>query len=149
MKTEIKNELEELKSGLANLDNSKIYSPPEGYFDSMQKSVLDTIDIERRKANKVVKLRWMMGIAASLVLILGVVFAMQFQTPKQDALSKEEIYEYLEENIESFDEESLTNLNTEIYTDFESESYPDNEILNDYLNESIDDLTEEDIEQIF
>ena len=149
MKSEIKSELEELKSGLANLDNSKIYSPPEGYFDKMQKSILDSIETEMNQGNKVIKMRWLMGIAASLMLVFGVLFMINSQSTTSDALTIEDAYEYLDDNIESIADESLADIIVEENYDFDEGFYPDNDALDDYLEESLDDITEEDLEQIF
>jgi len=149
MKSEIKSELEELKSGLANLDNSKIYSPPEGYFEKMQKSILDSIETDINQSKRIIRLRWLVGIAASLLLILGVIFMINSRSTTSNSLTMEDAYEYLDDNIESIDDESLTDIIVEEDYDFDDGGYPDNDVLDDYLEESLDDITEEDLEQIF
>ena len=149
MKSEIKSELEELKSGLANLDNSKIYSPPEGYFEKMQKSILDSIETDINQGKRMIRLRWLVGIAASLLLILGVVFMINSRSTTSNTLTMEDAYEYLDDNIESIDDESLTDIIVEEDYDFDDGGYPDSDVLDDYLEESLDDITEEDLEQIF
>ncbi len=147
MKTEIKEELIEMDSILSKFDNEKVFLAPDDYYDRMQKAVLKNIENAGKKQHRIVGLRWMMGIAASLVLILGIVFMMGRTSTKKNALSIEEVYEYLDENVDMLDDEAITNIAKDYNMNFDDLYYSDD--LNEYLEENIDDISEEDLEQIF
>ncbi len=147
MKTEIKDELIEMDSKLSKFDNEKIFFPPDDYFDKMQNAVLENIGNAGKNQHRIIRLRWMMGIAASLVLILSIVFMMGRTSPKQNALSIEDIYEYLDENVDMLDDEAITNIAKDYNMHFDDPYYSDD--LSEYLEENIDDISEEDLEQIF
>ncbi len=147
MKTEIKEELIEMDSILSKFDNEKVFLAPDDYYDRMQNAVLKKIENDGKSQQRIIRLSWIMGIAASLALILGIVFMMGRTSTKQNALSIEEVYEYLDENVDMLDDEAITNIAKDYNMNFDDFYYSDD--LNEYLEENIDDISEEDLEQIF
>ncbi len=149
MNTEIKRELEMLHSGLAKFDNSKIYKPADSYFDKMQHSVLSKIEGKGLGRNNIIKLRWMMGIAAAFIFIIAVSFLINNQSNTKDTLSTEEVYEYFEENVDYLDDEAIAGIANDNELNFDDLFYSDSDELNEYIGEEIDDITEDELEQIF
>jgi len=113
----------------------------------MQNAILENIENGGKKQYKIVRLRWLMGIAASLVMMLGIVFMMGRTSPKQNALTIEDVYEYLDDNVDMLDDEAITNIAQDYNMSFDDVYYLDD--LNEYLDQNIDDISEEDLEQIF
>ena len=151
MKKEIYKELEELDSFLSKHQKKDIYNVPDDYFDKMQKSVLEKLNIEDKKP-KIISFgfnKWMMGIAASLVILVAAFFAFNQDSDTSIQLANNDIIDYLNMYVDDFDEADLAKyLGDEDITVTEKTSINIDDI-EDYLKENIDDIDEEDLRQLF
>ena len=88
-----------------------IYTQPEGYKNELKQNVLAQIS-DNGKSQGAVHLKW--AIAASVLLLLS--FGFWHYTSTQEKINNEEIYIYLEENIDELDEDiiySMVNVPTD------------------------------------
>ena len=140
MKKEIFKELEELNSSLVKIEKANIKNAPEEYFEKMQQSVFNKLDAN----NKPRKLRnlWigysLMGVAASLLLILSIYFLMgenDIPTMKTE-FATSDIINYLSEDMEYIDEYTLMEYIDEEDFGNIQEIDIDDESIKDYLKEN-------------
>jgi hypothetical protein len=152
MKEEIRKELEALGSALAREKEKRSYTVPEGYFDQMQKEVLQKLSSGKNETHRSSYRRlrpWIYSAAASVVLILAALFVLDRPGPEAldfEQLATEAIYAYLDENL---DDISLKMLVTE-----EAVATPitageeDHQWIEEYLEENLDDLPIEVLEEL-
>ena len=151
MKEEIYKELENLDSALIKYKKKDIYSPSGKYFDEMQKSVLSKLE-KKEKAPKIISFginKWMMGIAASLVLIAAIFAFNHYNTVDEKQLAENDIIEYLNIYVDDFDETDFANYLSDEDFQIAEETSIDPDELENYLEENIDDISEEDLQQLF
>lgn len=151
MKKEIYKELEELDSVLTKYKKDDIYNVSDSYFEEMQKSVLSNLN-KKEKAPKVVSFRinkWMMGIAASLLILVAAIFAVNRNSDTSDQLASSDIIEYLSVYVDDFDESDFANYLTEEDFSTSAETNINTDDIESYLENNIDDISEEDLQQLF
>lgn len=151
MKKEIYKELEEMDSALTKYKKDDIYNVSDSYFEEMQKSVLSNLN-KKEKAPKVVSFRinkWMMGIAASLLILVAAIFAVNRNSDTSDQLASSDIIEYLSVYVDDFDESDFANYLTEEDFSTSAETNINTDDIESYLENNIDDISEEDLQQLF
>ena len=151
MKEEIYKELENLDSALAKYKKDDIYNTSGKYFDEMQKSVLNKLE-NKERSPKIVSFginKWMMGIAASLVILVAAIFAINQSSAPSDQLANNEIMEYLSIYVDDIDETDFARYLTEEDFSLAEETTINPDDIEKYLEENIDDINEEDLQQLF
>ncbi len=162
MKEEIKKELEEIAPRLARLQRPEDVPPVEGsYFHNLRVDVLQAYRERKNTAVEEAKgpawwsflslpRRPAMALAfASLAMLVVTLFWLWPAPPQEDAfaeLKMEEIYSYIEDNIDDFEVEllmqsGLTSQNS-LFQDLEEDG------LEDYLLDEIQEWDEDEWEDI-
>ena len=151
MKEEIYKELENLDSALTKYKKDDIYNTSGKYFDEMQKSVFSKLEKEERSP-KIISFginKWMMGIAASL-LILIVAFSAINQNPGDNKqLAENDIIEYLNIYVDDLDETVIASYLDSDDINLSSENSINPDELENYLENNIDEFNEEELQQLF
>jgi len=151
MKKELYKELEEMESSLPKYKKDNIYTVSDAYFDKMQNSVLTRLK-EKENTSKIISFginKWIMGIAASLVILVAAVFAFNIKQEPIDQIASSDIIEYLNIYVDDFnDSDFAMYLSEEDFSMTEETTITLDDIEN-YLKNDIDDINEEDLQQLF
>ncbi|HMR42196.1 MAG TPA: hypothetical protein PKC40_00110 [Saprospiraceae bacterium] len=175
-KNGLREELESLSPFLRKLKEKETgMQAPENYFKELPDRVLSQIREEiRTKAapqkpgsswvdNCIQYIQWFLQPRAAVafgVVLLGIIAGVIFwnyekTTPAppiaaMEEVSSEELYDYLESNIEDFDSELLLELGwSEQQPGFFNEFDFDVNDINDYLEENIDEIDHRTLENLF
>ncbi len=150
MKKEINNELKNMDSVLSKVKNGDIYNAPDNYFETMQNSIFEKL--QQEKSPKVVSLRinkWIMSIAASLIIVVAVMFFIKQNSDTNAQLANSDIIEYLNVYVDDFDETDFAKYLNEEDLSISNETAINTDDIENYLDDNIDDLNEEDLQQLF
>ena len=151
MNKEIYKELEELDSVLSKFSKNDIFSAENEYFEKMQDSVFSRLEIQK-KSKKISSFRinkWMIGMAASLVIIVAVVFLINTDSNVSDKqVSNDAIIEYLSLYVDDLNELDIANYLSD--SDFAQgeEATTNIEDIEEYLENDIDNISEEELQQL-
>ncbi|BAP29599.1 uncharacterized protein CHSO_0562 [Chryseobacterium sp. StRB126] len=69
---------------IEKLERKNIYTVPENLFENIQERVMNDIKPEQKAPAPVFKLNWMYAVAASLALIFGITFILNFNNDSAD-----------------------------------------------------------------
>ena len=151
MKKELYKELEEIDSSLPKYKKDDIYTASDAYFDKMQESVLTKLK-EKEESSKVVSLginKWIMGIAASLIILVAAVFAFNHRQEPIDQIASSDIIEYLNIYVDDLNDSDFAMFLSEDDFSLAEETTLTSDDIENYLENNIDDINEEDLQQLF
>lgn len=162
MKKEIKKELQDLNSFLADKKLENNFEVPKNYFNNLQIDLIQKLEIKNqdlprqeskgfwtRLFSKPGSLRPVISFATIAILAAGAFIWLQ--PNKQNAtlafqdLNPDEIEQYIENNIDAFDLELLSDSET----DLSGFIYTDDDQINDYLKDNIGDFDEQLFDELF
>jgi len=97
-----------MKRRLKDIDRKVDYKAPEGYFENLPLKIRRRIEAEKKEENAIHLSAWSYAIAASMLLILSIVFIFKDSTLPTESLlsevSEEAIIAYLEEiDLDEYD----------------------------------------------
>ncbi|MGE5355602.1 MAG: hypothetical protein ACM3PT_05125 [Deltaproteobacteria bacterium] len=150
MKEEIKRELQDFGSVLTENERKLRYTADSGYFRKMQDNVIARVGIKRPAPliMRFIKSN-VSGIAASVLLILGIYFLVFRNNTESNAIAHEDAYDYLNHNLDNIDADLFIEYIDESLLVNEDESFPDDKTIETYLKENPENLDKIDIEQLF
>ncbi len=156
MKNEIKKELEALSPFLSKIEKKESDEVPFMYFENLADQVLEKAQPSDQKTSWIALIKRFyspkiaMGIATSLLLVAGFWFFQKSKIKTEhyktiaNQITEEEIYEYLEEDIDDFSIETLEEMDIDFTVSFDETDPLDDEL----LDEILDDFEDYELEQI-
>ncbi len=131
---EITNELKEIAPMLASLrDDMKVHEIDDAYIEELiSKNKQGEVQMSKNSDNQV---KWLMGIAASLLLIVGAFSIVN--KPKTNQLNNTYVEAYVDDNLDEFEDYIIDELEEE---DLVTESTVPKELIITYFEESLDEL---------
>ena len=159
MKKEIKKELQELNSTLADHDLKSKFEVPSNYFNNLQLELIQKLEIKNEdNISRKRKSFWeqfnlpifrpLIAVAGIAILAFGLFFWLQPNGTDDSLsfqdLSAQEIDNYIESNIEEFEMDlisSVSSLNDNVFLD--------DEYIDEYLDENIEDFDDQLLDDLF
>ncbi len=159
-KEEIRKELEEISPFLSKLEKENPFEVPYGYFDKMQREVLEqtkgenpaaaSVSIWKQISAFMLQPRMAMGGLAIVLVAWSGLFLWRQQEVVEPLADQEWVLEanaYIAANIDEFDDELLSELVFEAYASTEESTDVEAEE-EQLMNEILDELEDVDIEDL-
>jgi hypothetical protein len=162
MKKEIQKELDSLAPKLSKLEKKNTFNVPDFYFESLAEKVIQKAtepnqaidkEIQTNSGNSrllfLMKSPYSLGIAASIILLLGVFQFFDFGNSSSFEASEQEILAYLDANLDEFDSKLFIEYELLDETDIAAIETGDYPINDQYFEEIIQDFDNATLEEIF